>query len=199
MTDDEQLDDDALMTAALTQPARFRHVFERHYQSVHAYLARRYGSDAADDLAGEVFAVAFQQRARFRPVDGSARPWLFGIAANVARRAARQEGTGRRAWARRMAGEPQSAPDTFDHVERADRQRRIDEQVPELVRQLRAGDRDVILLRYWEELSYEEIAIALDIPLGTVRSRIARAQRLLRPLLEREDLTAALPRTEHTT
>jgi RNA polymerase sigma factor (sigma-70 family) len=49
---------------------------------------------------------------------------------------------------------------------------------------LSPGDRDVVVLVAWEELTYEEVAAALDIPLGTVRSRLNRARRVLRELLE---------------
>ena len=47
--------------------------------------------------------------------------------------------------------------------------------------------RDVLLLYAWEELSYEEISQALEIPIGTVRSRLARARRQIRARVERED------------
>lgn len=199
MTDDEQLDDDSLMKAALTEPEHFKVVFERHYDAVHGYLARRYGPDVADDVAGEVFAVAFEQRGRYRSATGTARPWLFGIAANVVRRMARDRGAGARAIRRFSAGEPVSVPDPHVEVADAERHRLNRDQMPALLDQLNDRDRDVLLLRCWEDLSYEEIAVALDLPVGTVRSRLARARRALRPFLDGEDIAVALPRTERST
>jgi len=75
-------------------------VFERHHAVVHRYLARRLGVDLADELAAEVFAVAFAKRRRYDASFDDARPWLFGIATRLVRRHARREVRELRAYAR---------------------------------------------------------------------------------------------------
>jgi RNA polymerase sigma-70 factor, ECF subfamily len=60
-----------------TQPERFAAIFERYFSQVHQYLAGRVGGKTADDLAAEVFVVAFAQRQRYDLARGCARPWLL--------------------------------------------------------------------------------------------------------------------------
>jgi len=66
-----------------TQPERFAAIFERYFSHIHQYLAGRVGGKTADDLAAEVFVVAFAQRQRYDLARGCARPWLYGIATNL--------------------------------------------------------------------------------------------------------------------
>ena len=73
------------IAASLSQPERFAAIFDRHYDAVHAYLARRVDRAHADDLASTTFAIAFERRRSFRTDATSARPWLYGIATNLLR------------------------------------------------------------------------------------------------------------------
>jgi RNA polymerase sigma-70 factor (ECF subfamily) len=111
-----------------------------------------------------------------------ARPWLFGIATNLVRRHRRSERVRLQAYARL---EVDGAVDGVEAsaVARVDSQS-VRRELAIALGKLRDGDRDALLLMAWAELSYEEIAEALGIPVGTVRSRINRARRRLRELLK---------------
>jgi len=77
--------DASVIAGSLQRPEQFAAIFDRHFDSVHAYLARRIGASLADDLASQTFVVAFERRESFRATVDSARPWLFGIATNLMR------------------------------------------------------------------------------------------------------------------
>jgi RNA polymerase sigma factor (sigma-70 family) len=180
---EETRSDAELLALASQEPEVFGVVFDRHFATVHRYLERRIGRDGADELSGEVFRIAFEQRKRFRPVHESALPWLYGLATNLALKRWRGEMRYARAVARLG---------TFSQNGHADETEASDDRVTagiaraqllEALATLPARDRDVVVLVAWEELTYEEVAAALDIPLGTVRSRLNRARRALRELL----------------
>jgi DNA-directed RNA polymerase specialized sigma24 family protein len=75
--------DAEILARASKQPELFGIVFDRHFATVHRYLERRVGRDGADELSGDVFRIAFEQRERFRPLHDSALPWLYGLASNL--------------------------------------------------------------------------------------------------------------------
>ena len=158
------------MADSLDRPARFGVLYERHLQRVERYLARRVGSALAEDLTAEVFVRAFRQRGSFRAEHETALPWLLGIACHLV-------GDHRRAERRRLAALQRLAGTVSAELDDD-----LAILAPDLLRKLRrlpAADRDALLLVAWGELSYEETAVALGIPLGTVRSRIARARKRL--------------------
>ncbi|HEY3833445.1 MAG TPA: RNA polymerase sigma factor [Acidimicrobiia bacterium] len=156
------------------EPDEFTAVFEQHFDAIHRYVARRLGTEAADDLAAQVFAEAFANRGKYRSERGEIRPWLFGIATNLIRRHHRREQAAWRAYAKHGA-DPLGI----------DAQPRLDEvAVAKALGTLHARDRDALLLFVWADLTYEEIGAVLDIPVGTVRSRINRARTRLRSELE---------------
>lgn len=166
--------DNAIIQRSLNDPAAFGEIFDRHFVRIHGYLARRAGGQAADDLAGETFAVAFAARERYDMSYDSAAPWLFGIATNVLR-------GNRRAWtrAKRMLEHlpvPVEAPSEDRSLDTMDARRRAATLGP-LFRRLSEQDTATLLLYAWEDLTYEEVAAALDIPVGTVRSRLNRVRR----------------------
>lgn len=135
----------------------------------------------AEDLTMTVFLKAFESRHRFLPSVDDARPWLYGIATNVLRRHARTERRRLRAY----ADSPAAAPDDLDETALADR---IDAGalatgIYGALADLPQRERDVLLLIAWADLSYEEVATALRIPVGTVRSRLHRARGRLRELM----------------
>jgi RNA polymerase sigma factor (sigma-70 family) len=172
---------DAVVTS-VEHPHRFEAVFEQYHRTIYEYLARAVGRARADEYAGDVFVAAFAARARYDPALGSVRAWLFGIAANVRRTRARSDARGKRAWDR-VGGERAATDGGFDVVEEGlDYGRRL-AWVAELLRELSDTDRDVLVLYAFNELTYPEIAQALGVELGTVRSRLARARGRLRELL----------------
>jgi RNA polymerase sigma-70 factor (ECF subfamily) len=176
-------DDASAIARSLTDPREFAVIFERHFDEIHRYLRRRHPRDA-DELAADVFVAAFDGRARYRAMGDSARPWLYGIASNLLYKRRRGEGRALRAYAR-AAGRREPEPDRYeDALERADARARS-RAVAAAVAGLSAHDRDTLLLYALSDLSYEEVAFALEVPVGTVRSRLARARRLAGERIER--------------
>lgn len=174
MSQPQPHDDGVAISGSLRQPALFKEVFDRHYPSIRRYLARRVGGDCADDLAAETFTIAFERRAGYDASRADARPWLLGIAANLMRRARRQEVRALRAYARSGVD-----PLGIDESDRADARVSSDLAEPGIaaaLARLSAGDREALLLFAWADLTYEEVGLALNIPVGTVRSRISRAR-----------------------
>jgi RNA polymerase sigma-70 factor (ECF subfamily) len=148
-------------------------LYRRFGPLVWAYLRRRMGgADEADDALQETFlAVARDPEAV--ATARSPRAWLLGVARNIAR------GRTRAAIRRRNHPLPEdypAAPPAAEDSRLEDMRRAID-RLPE-------GQREVLALRLQQELSYEEIAEALDIPVGTVRSRLHHAVRRLQEWAE---------------
>jgi RNA polymerase sigma-70 factor (ECF subfamily) len=169
--------DRAAVRASCDEPRAFSSVFERHFDDVRRYLVRRVGSALGDELASETFARAFDGRRRFDAERGVVRAWLFGIAANLLRHRARSEERRLRAYAR--SGVDPVVEELEGVPARIDAQRTGPRLAVALAR-LSAGEREVVLLYAWAELSYEEIAVALELPVGTIRSRLSRARGRLR-------------------
>jgi RNA polymerase sigma-70 factor (ECF subfamily) len=165
-----------VIAASCDDPAVFAHIYDRHAGSILRFLVRRVGGDG-DELLGEVFRIAFERRNTFDTTRLEAAPWLYGIAANLVAKHRRSAARRSRAFAR---------IDRDHHEEEAERVVAMldaDRRWPEITRLitgLPAGEREVLLLYAWEDLSYEQIAVTLDIPVGTVRSRLNRARRRLR-------------------
>jgi len=164
-----------------TQPERFAAIFERYFAQIHQYLARRVGDKTADDLAAEVFVIAFAQRQRYDLARDCARPWLYGIATNLASTHWRQEQRRYRALARTDAR--QVSPSDEDLVADRVSASAIGPALADALAGLGAGDRDVLLLVALAGLDYQEVAQALGIPYGTVCSRLNRTRRRLRESL----------------
>ena len=172
--------DGEAIRASLSRPEAFEPVFDRHYDSIFRYLARRVGPDVGGELASEVFTIAFAQRSRFHEDADDARPWLYGIAANLARRQARSWRRSRRAGQRSTGGNVIWLDPAPEERIDAERMRAI---LIDAISQLRSSDREVLLLHALTDLTYRETAQALSIPIGTVRSRLARARRSVREIL----------------
>ncbi|MDQ2956954.1 MAG: sigma-70 family RNA polymerase sigma factor [Actinomycetota bacterium] len=160
----------------------FALLFDRHSVAVHRYLARRLGPSIADDLLGQTFLIAYERRASYDRTRSDARPWLYGIATNLVHRHQRDEIRQYRAWGR--SGVDPLVAD--NHAQRV--AERVDAEVwsgrlAAVLADLTEPDRDVLLLFAWGGLSYLEIAESLDIPVGTVRSRLHRARTAARGAL----------------
>ena len=169
-----EIHDGHRIASSLDRPDDFGVIFERHFDAIHRYIARRLGSGLADDLAATVFVEAFAGRATFLADVGDARPWLYGIATNLIRRHRRRERAAWRAYAKHGV-------DPFG----IDAQPRLDEvAVARALGRIAKADRDALLLMVWADLAYDDVATALGVPVGTVRSRIHRARARLRIELE---------------
>ena len=176
--------DSEIITASRDRPAAFAELYDRHATSVYRYAARRIDRGAAEDIMSETFLVAFERRETFDSSYENALPWLLGIATTLIRKRARLEA---RAW-KGMLAEHEAASVSIDQIERLglrlDAESSIGKAIT-AIRRMSDGDRDVLLLHAWGDLTYEQIAIALEIPIGTVRSRLNRARTTLRAVLDR--------------
>jgi RNA polymerase sigma-70 factor (ECF subfamily) len=170
------------VVSSAEHPHRFEAVFEQYHKAVYEYLARSVGRDRADEYAGDVFVAAFTARVRYDPELGTVRAWLFGIAANVRHTRTRSDWRGQRAWSR-VGGDRDAQEGGFEVVEEGLDYGRELAWVTEYLQHLSDADRDILVLYAWGELSYGEIAQALDVEVGTVRSRLSRARSRLRELL----------------
>jgi RNA polymerase sigma factor (sigma-70 family) len=182
--DEDGSSDGAVIARSRRSPELFAEVFDRHHRAVHAYASRRAGADAADDVLGEVFLVAFKHRKRFDAAASSALPWLYGIAANVLRRRWRTKAATDRMVGSVALGVVQVVASHEERVAEEVDSAREWIVVRDQLAGLADGDREAILLFAWEELTYPQIAEAMGIPVGTVRSRIHRARAHLRASLD---------------
>ncbi|MGA7096427.1 MAG: RNA polymerase sigma factor [Acidimicrobiia bacterium] len=175
---DAQIIEDSMQNSEL-----FAVIFERHYRDIHRFVVAAVGASDGPDLAGEVFLRAFASRHRYRSTYPSAGPWLWGIASNLVagyyRGRARQE----RAY-RRVLPWPDSEPDPSVDVVRRVAAESERPQLAAAIRHLRTEDAEVLLLFGVGGRSYAEIASALGIAEGTVRSRLNRTRTKLRNLID---------------
>jgi len=181
---EEHGSDAEVIAASLDAPSVFGTVYDRHAGALFRFLVRRVGHDNADPLLGDVFRIAFERRATFDCSYASARPWLYGIATNVLAKHRRTEARRLRATAELAASRATSTPrdDASDDIADAVDAATLWPSVADAIAALPDGERDALLLYVWEDLSYDEIAAALAIPVGTVRSRLNRARARLREL-----------------
>jgi RNA polymerase sigma-70 factor (ECF subfamily) len=187
--------DGAVIAESLETAGSFGVIFDRHGSTLLRFLARRVDPPEAEGLLGEVFRIAFERRSTFDQDRESARPWLYGIAANVVAKYHRSVARRLRATARVSALRPLEDDPAERAVAAADADMRL-ARVIDAIGALSEGDRQVLLLFAWEDLSYEEIAMALGIPTGTVRSRLSRGRARLAALTRDRDTEAPLTRCD---
>lgn len=166
--------DAEIIRASIEDPKEFGEVFARHHTAVFRFAARRVGVDAAGDTAADVFVTAFSIHHRYDTDRSDCLPWLYGIAANVIGDRLR------RAKRRQRAHGPEAHADVTSVTLDVD-DRLVAESVAGLLEAALDGlpwrDRETLMLFALEGLTYSEIARALNIPNGTVGSRISRARR----------------------
>jgi len=174
--------DRALVDAAA---AGSREAFDeliRRHQAAMITLARvlTSGRGDAEDLAQEVFVRAWRSLRSFRG-DSAFRTWLHRVAINVIRTSQSRQGRLMRIFVTRdrddMPADPASGEEPVDAT--LARRQIIDRALATLSDELRVA----VTLRDMQGLDYKEIAAALDVPIGTVESRIFRARQKLKPLL----------------
>jgi RNA polymerase sigma factor (sigma-70 family) len=181
VTRDELSDVELWDRAVDGDPEGFGALFERHARSVYNHCFRRTASwTDAEELTSAVFVEAWRRRRDVRLIGESARPWLLGVANNLLRNHRRSCRRYRAALARLPSPGPQ--PDPADEVAGRLADERQMTRVLALVERLPRRDQEVLALCAWSELTYQEAATVLDIPVGTVRSRLARARARLTEL-----------------
>jgi RNA polymerase sigma factor (sigma-70 family) len=173
--------DAKLIEQSVAEPEVFAVLFDRYAADIHHYAARRLGASAADDLVAETFLVAFRRRGSYDTGRSQARPWLYGIATTLIARQRRSERRLYRALAR-TGLDPLPEP-IADQVVRRVAAQGQQRRLAAALAGLSPADREVLLLLAWGGLSYAEIAEALGVPVGTVRSRLHRARRKVREAL----------------
>lgn len=183
-------DDADLIARSREHPEEFHVIFDRHAPRIMRYLRLRVGDDVAEELTAEAFTQAFRNRYRFPAGLESALPWLYGIAGNLVRMHWRSEQRRLNAYARAAAMRELAAPGADLGLELIALTPRLCEGLSGLP----AGQREVLLLHAWAELSHEEIALALGISAGLVRKRLHRARLCLANQLERAEDTAMTSR-----
>jgi RNA polymerase sigma factor (sigma-70 family) len=174
--------DNEVIERSVGSPEEFAALYDRHAGTIHRYAARRIGAEVADDILSETFLVAFDKRRAFDACATSALPWLLGIATTLLKQHARREAV---AWKGMVAGiAADVVPDAIELAGARMDAARSAKRIEGALRRLSTGDRDTVLLYAWGDLDYQGVADALGIPLGTVRSRLSRARRLLRSALD---------------
>lgn len=163
--------DATIIEQSIADPHAFSPIFERHFDAVYRYAQRRLGPSLGEEIAAETFVRAFDRRAAFDLTRVDARPWLFGIAANLMRRHWRTERRRLQALGRLEGGSSDLLPPE-----------RID--LAAALNSIPAREREALLLYALADLTYEEIGDALGLPVGTVRSRLSRARDRIRRHLE---------------
>ena len=186
--------DAEVIASSFESPAFFGEVFDRHATTMFRYFVRRVGPDDAESLLGELFRIAFEKRGAFDTERPEARPWLYGIASNLLAR--HRQGEARRLDATaRSVNASVIESDPFSEVDARLDASRLWAGVAAAIATLPQGERDTLLLFAWEGMAYDQIATALRVPVGTVRSRLNRARGRLRELVgesEEERVTVTL-------
>jgi len=180
VTGDFESGDDTLWQASSHGDGHaFSEIYERHARTIYNYLFRRLADwSEAEDLTAVVFLEAFRRRGDAVVEEGKLLPWLYGIATNVLRNRRRAQFRHRRLLAQ-LEGRPRVAePDAGARAEAAAQMRSVLQRVAALPRR----QQDVVALCVWSDLSYAEAAVALGVPVGTIRSRLARARGALTEL-----------------
>ncbi|NUO97248.1 MAG: RNA polymerase sigma factor [Nonomuraea sp.] len=194
---DTEVDDAEVIERARNDPAAFSALYDRHAPALHRYVTRRLGESLADDIVAETFLAAFQRLARYDTGHRDARPWLYGIAANLVGKHRRTEIRAYRALAR--TGVDEVAESYADRVDARVSAGAAHRELARALATLSPQDREVLLMIAWADFSYEEVALALGIPVGTVRSRLHRARRKTRASLSGVDPTAIRDTDRHDT
>jgi RNA polymerase sigma-70 factor (ECF subfamily) len=151
----------------------------------------------AEDLVQETCLHAIRAMESLR-VSSSAKSWLFTILRNIWFNQLRQRRTAPEMVELDLDGTgPNQAADTAKDPHATYLSNIEQEQVRTAIHQLSDDSREIIILREYEGLSYQEIATVLECPLGTVMSRLARARRKLRDLLFLNTVGAAIGEESH--
>jgi RNA polymerase sigma-70 factor (ECF subfamily) len=184
----ERTDEELIALSKDGEETAFGEFVRRHTATVHRWMARAVGVEDADDLTQEVFLKAYRGLPRFRE-EAPPRAWLASIADNAVKNRYRARGRFRRIFT--SVGDSPAVPEATEPARDPEENARAGESrrfVAEALKLMPAEFRMPVVLRDLEEWSYEEIAASLDLPVGTVKSRISRGRgqlkALLRPLMD---------------
>lgn len=159
----------------------FDEVVARHRDGVYRFVRARLGlpSHEAEDVTQDVLVLVYRRLARFEG-RSRLRTWILGVAANVCRERRRSPSLREMSLDHGEGSEPlRTLPDGNAGLEAALARRELQEAVRSAIQSLAPHHREAILLREIEGLTYEEMAGLLDVPVGTVRSRLHNARTAL--------------------
>ena len=151
----------------------FEELFSRYREPLYGFFRRRLANrDRAEDLAQETFLAVIRSAMRYEP-RAQVKTYLYGIALKVLA-----------AERRKLSGNepPQNEDEEHERAEDGPSEEAL--WVRQALEKLDAGEREILMLREYEQLSYEEIAELLRLPVNTVRSRLFRARMALKNFLE---------------
>ncbi len=170
----DRLDEELMLAFKNGDGRAFRTLFDRYKNPVYGYVRRRVNDPGrAEEITQDVFMALVQHRNGYE-VTASFRTYLYRIALN--RIASEHRKKKEEAWPETPEGQPVAVPATGGDPA-------VVQQVREALARLEPQQREIVMLREYEGLSYDEIARVLEVPVGTVRSRLFRAKMALRELL----------------
>src|SRR5438034_5736019 len=165
MTSDEAL----MLEFQAGSRAAFEELFARYHKPLYGFFARRLNNPGrAEDLAQETFLAVIRAASRYEP-RALARTYLYGIALKMVAAERRKQG--------------------WNALPRPDAVRAVPDEalwVRQALERLDPAEREILMLREFEQLSYEEISGLLRLPINTVRSRLFRARLALKGYLRAE-------------
>lgn len=174
--------DAEIIAASLDTPEEFGRIFERHHRAVFRFVAKRRPSrDDAADLTTEIFLRAFSIRRRYDRTRPECLPWLYGIAHNVIGDRLRRSKRDERVYL--TAGDIERGRDPSEDSDSRTVAQQASARLNAALAKLSRKDRETLLLYALEGLTYQEISRVLDIPVGTVGSRISRARHRILELI----------------
>jgi RNA polymerase sigma-70 factor, ECF subfamily len=180
--DQVSLSDEELMSAVMAgDAASLRRLVERYHAPLLGFFFRLLHGDraGAEDCVQETFLRLLQQRT-YRP-DRTFKPWLYAVAANLGRDRGRERArTPAMAPEEALAALPDSGPQPAELAEAREESRRVAAALSLLSEEYRM----TLILRYYHDLTLQDIAETLGVPLGTVKSRLTVGTRRLRALLD---------------
>ncbi len=167
--------DAQLIKEARRDPEALGELYRRHAAGIHDWLGARTSPGTASELTAETFAQAALSLRRFRDEsEGSAAPWLFGIARNLLRRSLERDRI--EASARRRLGMPLEAHEPgFARIEERDRAALLEPALSAALEDLPATQRKALELRVVEGLPYDQVASSLECSEVAARIRVTRA------------------------
>lgn len=178
------MNDSKIIEQSIREPEAFGEIFDRHFDGIVGFCVRRIGVARGEDVAGDVFRWAFENRRRFNLEHDDARPWLFRIANNLVREALRSAGRQDLAYARWLTREMRAGTELALQVAAAADAQHDFAAVAAVLELQPIDEVETLLLFAWEQLTYSQIAEVLAIPVGTVRSRIHRVRQHLQEVLD---------------
>ncbi len=172
--EDDPRNDAEIILASLLDPEEFAVIYRRHHPALFKFAARRVGIADAEDVLSSVFERAFRLRRRYDQRHSESLPWLYGIATNIVGEGLRRRRKEDRLYLAMAPGETES--DLSEDIATRASAEALGPQINAVLSQLPQRDRNAFLLYALEGLTYAEISRSLNVPIGTIGSRISRAR-----------------------